>query len=138
MKCINCGKEITEGYTWEDEASFVCDDSCLKATGLTETEINADINAGVVYWASCSKKQNNEKKMLRLTACGLTADLRPNVVVADFEQGTSYPLWHYTTFIRVEDALEYLKDLYRDGIDPDDVNKHKFWLSLDELREACN
>ena len=82
-------------------------------------------------------EQKMEKKMLKPTACGVTADLRLNVVVADFEQGTSYPLWYHTTFIRVDDALEYLKVLYREGIDPDDVNEHKFWLSLDELREAC-
>lgn len=59
MECINCGREITEGYTWEDETSFVCSDSCLKDTGLTETEINSDFNAGVIYWSSRkSKKQN--------------------------------------------------------------------------------
>lgn len=76
-----------------------------------------------------------EKKMLKLTACGVTADLRPNVVVADFEQGLTYSLWYHTSFNKVEEALEYLKDLYRDGIDPDDVSE--FWLSFDELREAC-
>ena len=72
-----------------------------------------------------------KKTMLKLTACGVTTDLRPNVVVADFEQGLTHSLWYHTTFIKVDDALEYLKELYRDGINPDDIGV--FWLSLEKL-----
>lgn len=63
-RCMVCNKKISEGYTWEDETNFVCSENCLKATGLTDSEINSDINAGVVYWTDCSDSTSdylNEK-----------------------------------------------------------------------------
>ena len=72
---------------------------------------------------------------LQIKSCGLTADYRPNVVIEINDQNK--PLWYHTTFYKADAALEYLKDLYQDGIEESDINEG-LWLSLQELQEAQN
>jgi RecJ-like exonuclease len=107
---------------------------CPKCEGCGEVEYSTIAKSYTMKCNHCNGTGYVEKNMLRVTACGVTADLRPNVVVADFEQGLTYSLWYHTTFNKVDDALEHLKDLYRDGINPDDIGI--FWLNFDELREV--
>jgi len=72
--------------------------------------------------------------ILRPTACGLTADLRPNVIVANFEEGMTSPLWYHTTFLSVNEALDFLKEVYKEGINEKDVGS--LWLDFQQLREV--
>lgn len=137
------------------------------------------------------EKPKMEKKMLKPTACGVTADLRPNVVVAEIEQSEEYKEYlakksdysfyiaNYGTnenieifqsfdkaqnfsidgkvhYAQLDSELVYLEEFnsgvewnYEDKadlfvsspvevlkeVDPADVSE--FWLSFDELREAC-
>ncbi|SMP86002.1 hypothetical protein SAMN06313486_10174 [Epsilonproteobacteria bacterium SCGC AD-308-P11] len=68
-----------------------------------------------------------------VTACGITADNRPNVVIED-DEANKVSYWYHSTFYRVNDALDFLKDLYRDGISQDDLDS-SLWLTLQELQE---
>jgi len=69
----------------------------------------------------------------KVIACGLTADNRPNVILQDEELNkTSY--WYHLTFHRVDDALEFLKDLYCNGVSQNDIDSC-LWLTLQELQE---
>lgn len=70
---------------------------------------------------------------LRITACGLTADNRISITLKD-EEKLPYTLWHNTTFYKPEAALEYLKDLYRDGVRQEDIDDG-IWLTLSQLQE---
>lgn len=70
---------------------------------------------------------------IAVTACGLTANNRISVTLKN-EYNVPYTLWHDTTFYKPEDALEYLKDLYRDGISQEDINDG-IWLTLSQLQE---
>jgi hypothetical protein len=49
-KCDHCGKGMNEGYCWGDGEGYACSDKCLYSDGYTESELNADINLGVIYW----------------------------------------------------------------------------------------
>jgi len=70
---------------------------------------------------------------LRITACGLTANNRISITLKD-EDGLPYTLWHNTTFYKPEAALEYLKNLYQDGISQEDID-YGTWLTLSQLQE---
>ena len=70
---------------------------------------------------------------LKIKGCGVTANYRPNVVVEI--DGKNKPLWYHTNFYKADAALEYLKDLYRDGIEYSDIEEG-LWLSLQELQEV--
>ena len=72
----------------------------------------------------------------KVIACGITADNRPNVVLED-ENTNNFSMWYHSTFYRVDDALDYLKELYRDGITQDDID-NGLWLTLQELQQQGN
>ena len=75
------------------------------------------------------------------TACGLTADNRPNISfipIPEFNNGMPFSLWYYTTFYKKDDALDFLKEVFKDGVSLEDVgidSKFALWLRMDELRE---
>lgn len=69
----------------------------------------------------------------KVTACGLTKDNRPHVVIED-EYREFLSRWYHSRFYRVDDALDYLKDLYREGISQNDL-KQGWWLTLQQLQE---
>jgi len=74
-------------------------------------------------------------------ACGVTADNTPNVVIENPRTNQLMSLWHYTSFYEKEAALEYLKDVFRDGIQEDDIgleSDNALWLTMDELKEVKN
>jgi len=60
IDCISCNSKIKKGYTWENETSYACSEECLLKSGLTQIEINADINAGVVYWKNLDDTKDKE------------------------------------------------------------------------------
>ena len=49
--CLICKEKISEGYTWDDKKCFVCSDKCLHKMEWGESETNADLNSGTVYWS---------------------------------------------------------------------------------------
>ena len=61
MKCIICAKKIIEGFTWEDETSFACSEKCMLKSGLSQSDLNADINLGTVYWATKKEIETKNK-----------------------------------------------------------------------------
>jgi hypothetical protein len=69
---------------------------------------------------------------IKVIACGVTADYRISVTLKD-DQDIPYTLWYHTTFYKVEDALEYLKVLYKEGISQKYI-EDGLWLTLQELR----
>jgi len=69
----------------------------------------------------------------KVIACGITAENRPNVVLEDEESNRTY--WYHSTFYRVDGALDFLKDLYRNGISQEDIDDC-LWLTLQELQEG--
>lgn len=74
-----------------------------------------------------------DKEKLHPIACGVwDDDLRPHIVMP-LEQGRTYPLWYYETFNEIDDALEYLKKVYKEGIDQKDINVS--WLELEEFQK---
>ncbi len=70
---------------------------------------------------------------LKIVSSGLTKSLRPNIIVSDLEKGIEYHLWYHSTFFRVNDALEYLKDIYKEGIEFKDIGV--FWLRLEDIED---
>lgn len=72
-------------------------------------------------------------KNYKVIACGISGKYRPNVILED-ENGDKLTKWYHTTFYKVNDALEYLKDLYQEGISQNDIN-HGYWLTLKELQK---
>lgn len=77
-------------------------------------------------------------RVLFPTSCGVTANFVPNVVLID-KNDTPYSLWYHTSFYKIDDALEYLKDVFRDGILEDDIgldSKGALWLTFEEMRKG--
>lgn len=72
-------------------------------------------------------------KDYKVISCGVAGDNRPNVVLEDVD-GNKIPKWYHSTFYRVDDALDFLKDLYRDGISKNDIDDG-LWLSIQQLQE---
>lgn len=70
---------------------------------------------------------------IKITACGVTANNRISITLK-YENNLPYSLWHHTTFYKPEAALEYLKDLYQDGISQEDIDDG-IWLTLQQLQE---
>lgn len=49
-----------------------------------------------------------------------------------------FSLWYHTTFYKKDDALDFLKEVFKDGVSLEDVgidSKFALWLRMDELRE---
>lgn len=82
----------------------------------------------------------DNQEIIYPTACGVTADNRPNVcfpVISGFNNDMPFSLWYHTTFFKKEDALDFLKDVFKDGINMEDIgldSKGGLWLWWDELR----
>lgn len=73
-------------------------------------------------------------KKAKVVACGVTADNRPNVILEN-ENLDKNPYWYHTTFYKVDAALDFLKELYSDGIAQSDIDEG-LWLTLQELQEG--
>ncbi|PCI30876.1 MAG: hypothetical protein COB67_00025 [SAR324 cluster bacterium] len=58
--CTSCNVAVSEGYTWDDETYVACSEECIVKTGLTQVEVNADINLGSTYWLEFN--ENKEKQ----------------------------------------------------------------------------
>jgi len=76
------------------------------------------------------------------TACGLNAEIRPNISfpeMPEINNGMPFSLWYHTTFHKADDALDFLKEVLKDGVLWEDIgldSKGGFWLSMDELSEV--
>lgn len=73
------------------------------------------------------------------TSCGVTASNKPNITFVNPRDNMPYSLWYYTSFNEKDAALEFLKDLFKDGILEDDIGLDSdgaLWLTMDELREV--
>jgi hypothetical protein len=68
----------------------------------------------------------------RVVACGVTAENRPNVILED-ENINRYTLWYSETFYRINDTLNYLKVLYKEGISQEAIDDG-YWLTLKQLQ----
>lgn len=80
------------------------------------------------------------KKIFPLS-CGVTADNRPNLSFESAPGISNMPfsLWYHTTFHKKDDALDFLKSVFKDGVLIEDIgldSKSGFWLRFDELREV--
>jgi hypothetical protein len=73
------------------------------------------------------------------TACGVTASNKPNITLVNHRNNMPYSLWYHTSFDTKDAALEFLKDLFKDGILDEDIGLDSdgaLWLTMDELREV--
>ena len=57
------------------------------------------------------------------TSCGVTSDNRPLLVFINPHTKQEFTKWYHTTFIKKDDALDFLKDNLRDGVLTEDMNE---------------
>lgn len=67
-------------------------------------------------------------------ACGLTSNNRPYITfhILDFNNAPTFTLWYHTTFYKKGDALDFLKGVFEQGVENDDIGL--WWLKLSDLK----
>lgn len=73
------------------------------------------------------------------TACGVNFENRPTLTFTNQKNNMPFTLWYHTTFLKIDDALEYIRDMFKNGILAEDIgidSKGALWLSMDELNEV--
>jgi len=71
-------------------------------------------------------------------SCGLSSELRPSISfepMPEINKGMPFSLQYHTTFDKADDALDFLKDVLKDGVLWEDIGHERggLWLSMDEL-----
>lgn len=69
------------------------------------------------------------------TACGITADNTPNIVIENPRTNMPMTLWYYTSFNKKENALEFLKGTFKKGIKDNEIgldSDEALWLGYEE------
>ncbi len=61
-------------------------------------------------------------------SCGVTRDNRPLLVFMNPYTKQEFTKWYHTTFIKRDDALDFLKDNFRDGVLIEDMDE--FWTYI--------
>lgn len=73
------------------------------------------------------------------TACGVNFENRPTLTFTNSKNNLPFTLWYHTTFLKIDASLEFIRELFKNGILVEDIgitSKGALWLSMDELSEV--
>jgi len=129
---------LTSFNIWESEIKIIRTDVGVVVDYFDHTH-DEPINTET-YWFQDFEEDSSEK--IYPVAVGLNAEIRPNISfpeMLEINNGMPFSLWYHTTFHKADDALDFLKEVLKDGVLWEDIgldSKGGFWLSMDELSEV--